>query len=184
MKTLIINNHTTHIKELLSLFPDSTVLKKEDIKNTDTNEYDLIVISGGSNVPTVLRHPEQYIDEILIIKNTTTPILGICLGSELLTYVYGGELQELPQEHRGQVAMKVKDLSLSKAIGGLEFIAQEGHRIGIKTLSEGFTSCAYSDHGIEIFKHNSKPIIGLQFHPEMQKDEKLLKWVFSTLKLG
>lgn len=183
MKTLIINNHTKHIEELVSLFPNSTVIKKENIKSVETNNYDLLVISGGSNVPTVLRHAEQYFDEIQLIKNCSVPILGICLGSELITYVYGGELQELPEGHNGSVVMKVKDLSLSEAVGSLELGAQEGHRISIKTLPEDFISCAYSDHGIEIFRHVSKPIIGLQFHPELQKNEKLLNWIFNTLKV-
>ncbi len=183
MKTLIINNHTKHIQELVSLFPNSTVLQKEDLRNADTNNYDLVIISGGSNVPSVVDRSEQYIDEISLIKNSPLPILGICLGSELITYIYGGELMWLPEKHSGPVSMKVKDLSLSEAIGSLEFSAQEGHQVGIKSLPKDLISCAYSNHGIEIFKHVSRPIIGLQFHPEMQKDEKLLNWIFNTLKL-
>lgn len=183
MKTLIVNNHTKHIQELSSLFPNSSIIKKEDLKNTNITDYDLVVISGGSNVPTVLRHPEQYINEILLIKNTNIPILGICLGSELITYTYGGELKELPEEHNGEVIIKIKDLSLLNTIGTLEFYAQEGHRIGVKTLPKNFISCAYSDHGIEIFKHTSKPIIGLQFHPEIQRSAEMMNWVFNTFKL-
>lgn len=183
MKTLIINNHTTHIKELISLFPDTTVLQKENLKDVDIDNYDLIVISGGSNVPSIVDHSEQYIDEISLIKNSAIPILGICLGSELITYVYGGELVWLPEKHGGPVNIKIKDLSLSEAMGALEFNAQEGHMVGIKTLPDDFISCAYSEHSIEIIKHKSKPIIGLQFHPELQKDEKLLGWIFNTLRL-
>ncbi len=183
MKTLIINNHTKHIQELVLLFPNSTVFQKEDLGDVDTNNYDLIIISGGSNVPSVVDHPEQYIDEILLIKNSSIPILGICLGSELITYIYGGELVWLSEKHSGPVIMKVKDLSLSGSIGSLELTAQEGHQVGIKSLSKDLISCAYSNHGIEIIKHVSRPIIGLQFHPEMQKDEKLLSWIFNTLKL-
>lgn len=183
MKTLIINNHTKDIEELTYLFPNSTVIQKEGVGDVKTDNYDLVVISGGSNVPTVLRHPEQYLEEIQFIRNCSVPILGICLGAELINYVYGGELQELPEEHKGPVSIKVKDLSLSNAIGALDFEARENHQIAVKNLSKDFISCAYSEHGIEVFKHNSKPVVGLQFHPELQKDEKLLGWVFNTLKV-
>ena len=70
MKTLIINNRSKYINELSSLFSNVTILNKENLtKDFDVTTYDLIVLSGGSNVPTVLRHPEAYSDELELIKN-------------------------------------------------------------------------------------------------------------------
>ncbi len=82
MQTLIIDNHTKHLSELVSLFQNVTILKKEElVKGQNFDIYDAIVFSGGSDVPTVLRHLDDYILEIEIIKNSKIPIIGICLGA-------------------------------------------------------------------------------------------------------
>ena len=184
MKALIINNHSKYIKELSSLFSDVIVLDKENLtKDFDITSYDLLVLSGGSNVPTVLRHPEEYAFEINLVKNKQIPVLGICLGGEIITKAFNGELQELSEKHRGIIKLKIKDIKLKLKLGEDEFEAIEGHQIGIRTLPENFVSCASSKHGIEILKHINKPIIGFQFHPEISNNKKLFDWIFETLNL-
>jgi anthranilate/para-aminobenzoate synthase component II len=116
MKTLIINNHSNYIKELVSLFSDVVIIDKQTLtKDFNITNYDLIVLSGGSNVPTVLRHPEEYIYEISIIKESKIPVLGICLGAEIICEAYGGKLQELTEEHRGVITLQITNLDLEKA---------------------------------------------------------------------
>ncbi len=183
MKTLIIDNHTKYLEELKSLFSASEVIQKENLQSINPRDFDLVVISGGSNVPTVLRHPEEYKPEIALIKNSTVPILGICLGSELVTYSFGGELCELPENHRGEITLELTDPQLQDVCETTKLLVHEGHHIGIKSLPTNLIPCAYSEHGIEIVRHAAKPIIGLQFHPELDKNEKLIQWVFKTLKL-
>ncbi len=178
MKTLIINNKSKYIQELASLFPNVVVLDKENLtKNFDTTAYNLIVLSGGSNVPTVLRHPEEYNIEIELIKNTNVPIIGICLGAEIITKAFDGELQELPKEHRGIVNLGITHPDLEKILGTQHLEVTEGHHIGIKTLPKDFISCAESEHGVEIIKHKNKPIIGVQFHPEISNNKVIVQWL-------
>ncbi len=184
MKTLIINNHSKHIEELKSLFINAEIINKENLdKSINLKEYDLLILSGGSNVPTVLRHPDEYSFEMNLIKETNIPIIGICLGLEIITKSFGGELQELPAEHRGIINLKIEDINLKSLIGSDVLEVIEGHHMGIKQLPEEFISCAVSTHGIEIIKHINKPILGFQFHPEISKNEKLIKWIFETLNL-
>jgi len=184
MKTLIINNHSKHIKELSSLFSDVTILDKEKItKDFDITNYNLLVLSGGSNVPTVLRHREEYTPEIDLVKQSKIPVLGICLGAEIICEAYNGKLEELPEEHKGIIQLRIEDIKLKSLLCSDEIEVIEGHQIGIKTLPEGFLSCASSEHGIEILKHTNKPIIGFQFHPEISNNKKLFDWIFETLNL-
>lgn len=184
MKTLVINNHSKHIKELSSLFSDVTILDKEKItKNFDITNYNLLVLSGGSNVPTVLRHREAYAFEINLIKQSKIPVLGICLGAEIICEAYNGKLEELPEKHKGIIKLKIKDNKLKSLLDSDEIEVTEGHQIVIKNLPEGFVSCASSEHGIEILRHANKPIIGFQFHPEISNNKKLFDWIFETLKI-
>ncbi len=182
MKTLIINNHSKYIDELIFYFPNSFVINKEDLNtNIDLNNFNLIVLSGGSKVPTVLKHPEKYKDEIKIIKNINLPIIGICLGSEIITKAFEGELKELSRNYKGIINLNILNSDLEKTLGAKNIQVMEGHHIGIKTLPKDFISFAESEHGIEIFKHKNKPIIGLQFHPEISNNKDIVKWLLDEV---
>ena len=182
MKTLIIDNHTKHLKKLIPIFQNVTVIKREGLQeNLKLTPYDLLVLSGGSKVPTVLRHPEKYKLEMDIIKKSKIPIIGICLGAEIITKAFNGELQSLPAERKGSIRLKITDPQLKKIICSKIINVFEGHHIGIKTIPKNFISCAYSKYGIEIIKHKNKPIIAVQFHPEISKDKKLTGWLLKEI---
>jgi GMP synthase-like glutamine amidotransferase len=178
MKTLIVNNKTKHLQELIDFLPgEKVVVTKEELSQYDTNGFDLIVFSGGSNIPTVLRHPEEYKEEIELIKNFSGAVLGICLGAEIITEAFGGTLVELDKEHRGEV-----ELHSNSPLLPAQFIVQEGHQIGIETMPAEFEIIAYSDHGPEIIQHKHRPIIGVQFHPEITSNLEIKEWIFNQFE--
>ena len=184
MRTLIIDNHTKNLEELCALFPKAKVTSKENFRqNSNISDFDLIVLSGGSNVPTVLRHPEEYSQEMDLVRNSNIPILGICLGSEIITKAFDGNLVELDEELRGAVTLNIENKTLIETLGSETLKVYEGHKIAIKDLPGTLVSCANSEHGIEIIKHATKPIIGLSFHPEISPNKDLLRWVLKTLHL-
>lgn len=167
------------------MFSEAIVIDKENLtKNLDLSPYNLLVLSGGSGAPTVLRHPEKYVVEIDLIKESKIPVLGICLGAEIICEAYGGVLKELPEKQRGVVKLKIGDRKLQDLLNSNRIEVVEGHKIGIQTLPKDFVSCAFSEHGVEIFRHLNKPIIGFQFHPEVSNDKKLLDWAFEILNLS
>ncbi len=182
MKTLVVNNHTQHLNELVSVFPNVTVIDRKELQSIDNlGIYDLLVFSGGSSVPTILRHPEEYKAEIETVKKTTIPVIGICLGCEVITKAFGGELQELPEEHRGVIDLQITNSDLEKSLGSSKITVMEGHHIGIKQMPQSFVSCAQSEHGVEIIKHKDRPIIGVQFHPEISNNQKIVQWLLNEV---
>lgn len=184
MRILIIDNQTTHREELIALFdsiPD--VITKKELAKRDPSGYDLIVLSGGSKVPTVLNHPEEYIEEINFVKNSTKPVLGICLGCEIIVKAFEGELQELDTTHTGTLSLEITNAALKEKIKKSEIQVYESHRVGMQTAPPDFEVCASGDHGPEIIKHLTRPIIGIQFHPEATTNKKLLSWVYASFGL-
>ena len=185
MKVLIIDNHTKHLKELVSIFDKTDVVQKENLTaDFDLSPYGLLVISGGSGVPTVLDNPDQYLTELKLVRASNLPILGICLGSEILAQAFGGKLRRLEAPHRGIVKLEVQKDSLKRVLASDSIKVHESHKIGIEVSPPDFEVCAKSDHGIEIIKHRSRLIIGIQFHPEISKSDQLLRWIFDSLNLG
>lgn len=178
MKTLIVDNHTKHLEELKNSFENVTVISREEIKNISSEDFDLIVLSGGSNVPTVLNHNEIYQEEEGLL-NLGKPVIGICLGCEMICKAFGGELEFMVEHEMGLKEFEIVDQSLAEKIGADEFIAFESHSLRIKKIPEDFYEVVRSNHGPEIIKHKTKPIIGIQFHQEVGVTKKLWEWLFA-----
>lgn len=182
MKILLIDNHSKHKNELLALLSNhAEVATQEELMIPGLDEYGLIVLSGGFHVPGVLHNPEAYSKEIELVRTTKTPILGICLGSEIIVTALGGSLQEIG-EHKGEVVIKVIDESLKKVLGKDNLLVYESHRVAVKDLPDTMIACAYSEHACEIIKHATRPIIGIQFHPEVDLHKGFMSWVINSFK--
>ena len=54
-----------------------------------------------------MEKPEIYAKEIAIIQNSTKPIIGICMGFEIIAYAFGAELRELPFKEESLMEIKV-----------------------------------------------------------------------------
>jgi GMP synthase-like glutamine amidotransferase len=84
MNILLFDNGSKYLprlKKLLNSFGKLQVINEsEQLNSADT---DFTVLSGGHKF-SVLSHPDYYQNEIDFIKNTNKPVLGICLGAELI----------------------------------------------------------------------------------------------------
>lgn len=127
-------------------------------------------------MPTVLNHDEVYFDEEKIVASGK-PIIGICLGCEIICKVFGGELEQMPAPASGEREFTVYDPSLQERLQGNKLKAYEHHGICIVKMPREFSVVAMSEHGPEIIKHIQKPIIGVQFHPEVGTMEVLWQWL-------
>lgn len=160
MKVLIINNHTKHLKKLQTLIAgnDITVFEREDFVLKEVDDFDLIIISGGSHVYPVKNHRDTYREEIEFLKTTEKPVIGICLGCEIIAVAFGSTLQALPARERGICEVQFGKKSIR---------VYEAHRFSIEAVADKLEVLATSKNGPEIIKHKTKPIFGFQFHPEM-----------------
>jgi GMP synthase (glutamine-hydrolysing) len=176
MKVLIINNHTKRLKELESVFPGAVVVRREEVVSAMVSEFDLVLLSGGSDVPTVLNHNEVYEQEERLLQ-MGKPVIGICLGCEIICRAFGGELEQMPITQSGERQFQVQDRSLEERLGRTSLEAYEHHRVRIAKLPKDFSVIVSSEHGPEVIKHNQKPIVGVQFHPEVGSLEILWQWL-------
>ncbi|MGM9977181.1 MAG: carbamoyl phosphate synthase small subunit [Clostridium sp.] len=137
----------------LTVFPANA--KAEDILAINP---DLVFLSNGpgdpQDVPEVIENIKKLIGQ--------KPIVGICLGHQLLTLALGGTTTKLKFGHRG-CNHPVKDLETNKVT-----ITSQNHGYVVETLPEEVvaTHININDGTIEGMKHKTLPIFSVQFHPE------------------
>lgn len=171
MRTLLVDNGSfflDNLRQLLGTYPDNevTVVNYSVIPGREKNNYDLIILSGGHH--KVIDHADDlYKEEINLILTGRTPILGICLGCELIAYAYGSHLDFIGHKEEGLIEISiVNDDPIFKNIRD-PIPVYESHKYSISELPKEISQLAKSKDGPEIIKHISKPIYGFQFHPEV-----------------
>ncbi len=137
-----------------------------------------VIISNGPGNPAILT---EVIDNVRGVIEYGIPILGICLGHQLLSLALGGDVYKLKYGHRG-ANKPVKDLET-----GLSYVSTQNHgySVSIESLRETGLKPWFiniDDGTLEGVKHTSKPIMGVQFHPEAGPGPYDLTWVFDMFK--
>lgn len=128
-----------------------------------------IIFSGGpdiertGNCEAILEHYDEF----------NVPILGICLGHQLIARHFGGRVGKGDKAEYSLVEVQIvmEDEMFRGLPGRLK--VWESHMDEVKGLPPGFTLLARSDTcPIEAMKHENLPIYGVQFHPEVAHTER------------
>ncbi len=97
------------------------------------------------------------------------PMLGVCLGHQAIAQVYGATIGYAPTLMHGKVSeIEHNGSRLFKSVPS-PFKATRYHSLTIDpdTLSADFSVTARTrDHVIMAIAHKTKPLFGVQFHPE------------------
>ena len=130
-----------------------------------TAHYDAIIISPGPGTP----------DDAGISKEVVThfagklPILGICLGHQVIGEAFGAKVIRAPQPVHGKTAKIIHDGNGLYANLPQPFIAGRYHSLIVDrdTLPDCMEITALNNEGLIMgLKHRHFNIQGVQFHPE------------------
>ncbi|EII2685029.1 aminodeoxychorismate/anthranilate synthase component II [Staphylococcus pseudintermedius] len=124
-----------------------------------------LIISPGPGAP------EDYpiLFEVVKAFEHTTPILGVCLGFQLLVTYYGGKIIHAPRPVHGHTTRISHDQS--PLFQGLpeQFEVMRYHSLMADpmTIAKPLVVSAQNEQGIVMaVRHMSRPIDGVQYHPE------------------
>ncbi|MFT4304520.1 MAG: type 1 glutamine amidotransferase [Candidatus Woesearchaeota archaeon] len=136
--------------------------------------YDAYVITGGIiTVDEKDKYPHLIkIEEFITnLSNINKPILGICLGHQLIADTFGGKVEEAKELEVGFTEIKcIKEDKIFEGITNI-FYAFNYHWDYVSKIPKDFEIIAVSNICTNhIMKHKNKPIYGIQFHIEYDKD--------------
>jgi len=144
----------------ITVVPSTTTAKEVLAEKPDG-----VFLSNGPGDPEAVTYAPGAIKEIV---NAGVPVFGICLGHQLLGITFGGRTIKLPYGHRGG-NHPVKDLK-----SGDVLITSQNHGFAVEGTAEGIpgapdltvTHLNLNDGTVEGLRHRSKPVFGVQYHPE------------------
>jgi carbamoyl-phosphate synthase small subunit len=124
-------------------------------------KFDGIVISNGPGDPKYCEKTVQHIQQMFSKKK---PILGICLGSQILALAAGADTYKLKYGHRSH-----NQPCLETGTKRCYITSQNhGYAVDADTLPQDWREWFYNnnDQTNEGIFHISNPYFGTQFHPE------------------
>ena len=174
MKIILIDNYDSFTFNLYhyvsSLGVTVDVIRNDEIthKQIIKNRYDKIIISPGPG------NPNQSGNCIKIVKALykKIPILGVCLGHQIIGQVFGSKIIQANKLMHGKTStIKSKKIGILKNLPS-KFEATRYHSLIVdkKTLSDQLEITAETKNGIIMgIMHKKYNIHGVQFHPESIK---------------
>jgi GMP synthase (glutamine-hydrolysing) len=132
-------------------------------------DADGLVLSGGA--PRIAWESPKLGNCTDYLNEFDGPMLGICLGLQLMAIHCGGKAGPSRVPEYGLAKIKiVEEDDLFKGLPR-EFLVWESHNDEVKE-APGFEVLAVSDNcGVQALKHSCKPFYGVQFHPEVNNTE-------------
>lgn len=126
----------------------------------------VIVFGGEANVDQEAKHPWLVEEKALIgeLIDRRTPLLGVCLGAQLIAEVAGAQVGPLDEPEVGW--HEVEQVGDDPLLDAGPFLAFEWHHYGFG-CPPGAVELARNDAGCQAFRVAGAPAWAIQFHAEV-----------------
>jgi GMP synthase-like glutamine amidotransferase len=101
-KVLIVNNGSYYTNKIIEICQRHNFIVDEitwDLFKYHNLPYDILILSGGHQL-AVNDHESEFSEEIKLINKSNKPIIGICLGFELIAKAFGSNLSFMPRNEK------------------------------------------------------------------------------------
>jgi len=168
-KILVIDNFDSFVFNLVQylqqLGAHVDVIRNDVIRSADVEGYDGLLISPGPGAPSDAGQAPRVLAEVA----GQLPILGVCLGHQMIGEMYGAVVSRAPELMHGKTSMV--EHQGAGVLAGLPqpFRATRYHSLAIEadSITAELEVTGRTGNGIVMsIRHRELPIEGVQFHPE------------------
>jgi para-aminobenzoate synthetase component II len=163
---LIVDNYDSFVFNVARYFEElgeRVVVRRNDQVTRDDLKAKAIVISPGPCAP---KDAGASID-IVAKASGQVPILGICLGHQVIGEVFGGKVVRAKRPMHGDSSEMTHDGAGVFAGLPQRFSVGRYHSLIVEDVPDVLRVTATSDDGeVMGLRHRDHPTHGVQFHPE------------------
>ena len=169
MRVLVIDNYDSFTYNLVQYFgelgAEPVVYRNDALLPEAAAEVgaERLVISPGPGRPESAGYSMDYVRQLA----GELPILGVCLGHQVIASVYGGTVDRAPEPRHGKTSPITHDGRGVFAGLSNPFEATRYHSLAVTETPDELQITARSEDGVvQGLRHRDLPIEGVQFHPE------------------
>jgi para-aminobenzoate synthetase component 2 len=170
-RILVIDNYDSFVFNLVQYLGElgaQTVVWRNDAGTVDDVRGlrpDGVVISPGPGHPRDARLSVDVVREL----GSTLPVLGVCLGHQVIGHVYGGRVGAAPELVHGKTSQVLHQGAGVLAGLPAPFAATRYHSLVVERegLPPALEVTGETAGGLVMaLRHRHHPVEGVQFHPE------------------
>jgi anthranilate synthase/aminodeoxychorismate synthase-like glutamine amidotransferase len=170
-RILVIDNYDSFVFNLVQYLGElgaQTVVWRNDAGTADDVRAlrpDGVLISPGPGHPRDARLSVEVVREL----GPTLPVLGVCLGHQVIGHVYGGRIGAAPELVHGKTSQVLHQGAGVLAGLPVPFAATRYHSLVVERqgLPPVLEVTGETAGGLVMaLRHRQHPVEGVQFHPE------------------
>ncbi|GGB22979.1 hypothetical protein GCM10011492_11020 [Flexivirga endophytica] len=170
MRVLLIDNHDSFTHNLLQLLREVPGVSTDVVRNDTplplgwSSSFDAAVISPGPGHPGT---PADVGTSREVLEHSELPVLGVCLGHQLLALLHGGVVARSAHPVHGEAS--TIEHHGDPLFDGIptRFTAVRYHSLEVSSVQEPVVPLAYAADGtLMALRTAGRPRWGVQFHPE------------------
>jgi para-aminobenzoate synthetase len=171
MSTLLVDNYDSYTYNVFHLLAAASGEEPDVVHNDMISwkalsrwKFDAIVLSPGPGRPQCWHDFGVCAD---ILRYSQTPVLGICLGHQGIGNLLNGNVAAAPTVMHGRLSRIHHDDTGLFAGVPQGFSVVRYHSLAVTRLGPEGRVTAWTDDGVVMgLEHRTRPLWGVQFHPE------------------
>lgn len=174
VKILVLDNYDSFVYTLngylQQLGAETEVMRNDAVTEGELPEllgrFDAVLISPGPGTPA---DAGLSIPTVKHALKTDYPVFGVCLGHQAIAEAMGATVMSAPELMHGKTSRVQHDDSLIFKHVPQDFNATRYHSLAVvrNTVPQDLEVTGQTESGVIMsLQHRTKPIYGVQFHPE------------------